>query len=69
MTLSKFVKKSMANYTTRHFVWRYQSPIPSLGLLLCEKNIIGAFGKKPNNTMFVSLLSFIQATEFAMLNY
>ncbi|MFH0865274.1 MAG: hypothetical protein V1904_03720, partial [Bacteroidota bacterium] len=38
-------KKSMANYTTRHFIWCYSSPIPSLGLLLFEKNIIGAFGK------------------------
>jgi hypothetical protein len=44
MTLSIFVKKSMANYTTRRTIWRDQSPIASLGLLLFEKNIIGAFG-------------------------
>jgi len=70
MTLSNFAKESMANYKTRNDIWRIKSPFRSLGLLLCEKKIIGAFRQRRNNTMFVSLLSFlVQVTEFAMLNY
>jgi len=59
----------MANYKTRNDIWCTNSPFRSLGLLLCKKTIIGAFHQKWNNTMFVSLLSFLAAIEFAMHNY